>query len=104
MRYKDRNSQVCPLAPPIPETTSAEAYERYIGGKCLRACRGEAWRDIKACVIASPRMVELVQLPAVSEPFIAWTMSGEAEFQEREGNWPWISPAGRCPIHADGDR
>ena len=76
---------------PIPETTSAEAFESYIGGKCLRASRGEAWRDIKACVIASPRAVDLVHLPAVSEPFIAWTMSGEAEFQEREGGRPWIT-------------
>jgi hypothetical protein len=33
---------------PIPETTSAEAFERYVGGKCLRASRGKAWRDIKA--------------------------------------------------------
>src|SRR6266478_4218992 len=52
----------------IPETTSAEAYESYIGGKCLRACRGEAWRDIKACIIASPRIVDMVHLPAISEP------------------------------------
>jgi len=79
------------LLVPIPETTSAEAYESYIGGKCLRACRGAAWRDIKACIIASPRIVDLVHLPAVSEPFITWTMSGEAEFQEREGNRPWIT-------------
>ena len=76
---------------PIPETTSAEAYESYIGGKCLRACRGEAWRDIKACIIASPRTVDNVHLPGVSEPFIAWTMSGQAEFQEREGDGPWIT-------------
>ncbi len=75
----------------IPETTSAEAYESYIGGKCLRACRGEAWRDIKACIIASPRIVDMVHLPAVSEPFIAWTTSGQAEFQEREGDRPWIT-------------
>ncbi len=32
----------------IPETTSAEAFERYVGGKCLVACRGKAWRDISA--------------------------------------------------------
>ena len=76
---------------PIPETTSAEAYESYIGGKCLRACRGDAWRDIKACIIASPRTVANVHLPGVSEPFIAWTMSGQAEFQEREGDGPWIT-------------
>jgi len=71
---------------PLPEITSAEAYESYIGGKCLRASRGVAWREIKACVVASPRIVDIVHLPAVSEPFIAWTISGEAEFQEREGN------------------
>jgi AraC family transcriptional regulator len=75
---------------PVPETTSAEAFERYVGGKCLVACRGEAWRDIKAWVIAPPRSVEMVSLPAVSEPFLAWTVSGEADFQEREGNQPWV--------------
>ncbi|MGD0745411.1 MAG: hypothetical protein ABSA45_09670 [Verrucomicrobiota bacterium] len=36
----------------IPKTTSAEAFERYVGGKCLVACRGKAWRDIKARIIA----------------------------------------------------
>jgi len=75
----------------VPETTSVEAYESYIGGKCLRACHGEAWREIKACIIASPRVVDNVHLPGVSEPFIAWTMSGQAEFQEREGDGPWIT-------------
>ena len=43
------------LAMPIPETTSAEGFERYVGGKCLRAGRGKAWREIKAWVIAPPR-------------------------------------------------
>jgi len=32
---------------PNPETTSAEAFERYIGGKCLRASRGMAWREME---------------------------------------------------------
>jgi hypothetical protein len=36
----------------VPETTSAEAFERYVGGKCLRVGRGEAWRDLKAWIIA----------------------------------------------------
>jgi len=75
----------------IPETTSAEAFERYVGGKCLRACRGEAWRDIKASIIAPPRNVDMVHLPAVSEPSLAWTISGEVEFQEREGDGAWIT-------------
>jgi len=76
---------------PIPETTSAEAFERYVGGKCLRACRGEAWRDIKAWIIAPPRVVDMVHLPSVSEPSLAWTISGEVEFEEREGKRPWIT-------------
>src|SRR5436190_17147874 len=37
-------------------------------------------------------VVDNLHLPGVSEPFITWTMSGEAEFQEREGNnRPWIT-------------
>jgi len=76
---------------PIPEFTSAEAFERFVGGNCLRSCRGKAWRDIQAYLIAPPRVVEAIQLPAVSEPFLAWSVSGEAEFQEREGNQPWIT-------------
>ena len=75
---------------PVPETTSAEAFERYVGGNCLRAGRGGAWREIQAWIVALPPVVETVQLPAVSEPFLAWTMSGEAEFQERENKGPWI--------------
>jgi AraC family transcriptional regulator len=75
----------------IPETTSAEAFERYVGGKCLVACRGKAWRDIKAWIIAPPRNVDMLSLPSVSEPFLAWTISGEVEFQEREGKRPWAT-------------
>ncbi|MGC9944532.1 MAG: AraC family transcriptional regulator [Verrucomicrobiota bacterium] len=75
----------------VPETTSAEAFEHYVGGQVLVACRGEAWRDIKAWIIAPPRTVDMVSLPAVSEPFLAWSVSGEAEFQEREGHLPWIT-------------
>lgn len=75
----------------IPETTSAEALERYVGGKCLFSSRGEAWRELKAWIVALPPMVETLHLPSVSEPFLAWTMSGKAEFQERENNHPWIT-------------
>jgi len=75
----------------IPETTSAEAFERYVGGKCLRSGRGEAWRDIKAWLIALPPVVDTLSLPSVSEPSLAWTTSGEVDFQEREGKRPWIT-------------
>ncbi len=76
----------------VPETTSAEAFERYVGGQCLRAGHGKAWRDIKAWLILLPSSVDALPLPAVSEPFLAWTISGEAEFQERENNkQPWTT-------------
>jgi len=76
---------------PIPETTSAEAFAHYVGGKILHAGRGEAWRDIKAWIVALPPAVETLNLPSVSEPFLAWTVSGEVDFQEREGERPWIT-------------
>jgi len=76
---------------PVPETTSAEAFPLYVGGKVLRAGQGKAWREVKAWAIAPPRETDLVSLPSVGEPFLAWTMSGEVEFQEREGKRPWIT-------------
>ncbi|MFA6289498.1 MAG: helix-turn-helix domain-containing protein [Opitutaceae bacterium] len=76
---------------PIPETTSAEAFERYVSGKTLKTGRGKAWREIKTTIIAPLRDVDMVPLPAVSEPFLAWTVSGEAEFQERENGGPWVT-------------
>ncbi len=74
-----------------PEITSAEAFERYIGGKCLLAGRGKAWREVKALLVAPPRKADTINLPAVSEPFLAWTVSGQVDFQEREGQAPWVT-------------
>jgi AraC family transcriptional regulator len=76
---------------PVPETTSAEALERYLGGKCLVAGRGKAWQDIKALIVALPSVANTLPLPSVSEPFLAWTLSGEIDFQEREGKRPWVT-------------
>src|SRR5918911_3182454 len=75
----------------IPETTSAEAFEGYVGGKVLFESRGEAWRDLKAWLVSLPAVGDSLPLPAVSEPFLAWTTSGEVDFQERENNDPWIT-------------
>lgn len=76
---------------PTPETTSAEAYIPYTRAKCLRPSRGKAWRDLKAWITEPLRETEALSLPGVSEAYLAWTFSGSAEFQEREGNGPWIS-------------
>jgi AraC family transcriptional regulator len=76
----------------IPETTSAEAFERYVGGRCVAVGRGEAWRDVKAWVVALPPVADTLHLPSVSEPFLAWTVSGEVDFQEREDDGqPWVT-------------
>src|SRR3954467_12500208 len=91
-----------------PETTSAEAFWRYAGGRCLYESRGEAWRDIKAWIYAHPPVVDTLHIPSVSEPSLAWTTSGEVDFQEREDGQSWVinrlkkgsfvSPLGRRPL------
>jgi AraC family transcriptional regulator len=75
----------------MPETTSAESFARFVGGKCLRVGEGKAWRELKAWIIALPQVVSSLPLPSVSEPFLARTRSGEVEFQEREGKGPWTT-------------
>ena len=76
---------------PVPETTSAEGLERYVGGKCLLTCRGDAWQEIKVSIFALPSSNETSDVPSVSEPLLIWITSGEAEVQERENNGPWIA-------------
>jgi hypothetical protein len=34
---------------------------------------------------------DTLPLPSVSEPFLAWTISGEVDFQEREYKRPWLT-------------
>jgi hypothetical protein len=36
----------------VSETISAEGFERYMGGERLFASHNEAWREIKAWIIA----------------------------------------------------
>lgn len=75
----------------IPETTSTEGLEPYLGGNCLFHGRGEAWRDLKAWIVAQPPIGDTSTLPSVSESFLAWTISGEVDFQEREYKRPWVT-------------
>jgi len=75
----------------IPETTSTEGLEPYLGGKCLFHNRGDAWRDLKAWIVDQPPEGDTSTLPSISESFIAWTISGEVDFQEREYKRPWIT-------------
>jgi hypothetical protein len=43
------------LVMPVPETTSAEAFARYVDGKVLRVGRGKAWGKGKPAVRARHR-------------------------------------------------
>ena len=76
---------------PIPDRTSVEAYLPYIKAKILRPSRGKAWRDLKAWITQPLRETNALPMPAVSEPHLAWTFSGEARFQVRKGGGPWIT-------------
>ena len=58
-------SIILPLVP-VPETTSAEGFERYVGGKCLHDSHGEAWREIKAWIVALPPVVDVLHLPSLA--------------------------------------
>ncbi len=75
--------------PHVPDTTSAEAWDDYNIGKRILVSSGPAWRDVRLSVFELPHVAETFTMPAVTEPFIAWAASGNAEFQEREGNGPW---------------
>ena len=75
----------------VPETTSAEALDRYAVGKKIAGSKGPAWRDVRLSVISLPPAAEVFTMPSVNEPFIVWTTSGEAETQERENYGPWVT-------------
>ena len=76
---------------PVPETTSAEALDRYAVGRKIAAGKGPAWREVQLSVLSLPAVAETFTMPAVTEPLIVWTTSGEAETQERENNGPWLT-------------
>lgn len=75
----------------VPDNTSAEALDHYTSGTRLAGGVGPAWRDVQLSVMAMPAVAGPLTMPSVNEPFIAWTISGEAEFQERENEGPWIT-------------
>lgn len=74
---------------PVPDSTSAEAWDDYNVGKRIVVGTGPAWKEVRLSVFELPQVAERFTMPAVTEPFIAWAASGNAEFQEREGNGPW---------------
>lgn len=76
---------------PVPDTTSAEALDNYTTGTRIGGGEGPAWREVQLSILELPREANGVSMPSVNEAFIAWTISGEAAFQERENDGPWMS-------------
>jgi AraC family transcriptional regulator len=76
---------------PVPHTTSAEALDRYAMGRRILVGQGPGWEDVRLSVMALPAVSDIFAMPAVTEPFIAWISSGEAEAQEREHGGPWLT-------------
>lgn len=75
----------------VPDITSAEGLERYMGGKCLLTSRGEAWKDVKASVFILPSREGKVEVPSISESVLTWITAGEIEAREREVDGPWMT-------------
>lgn len=76
---------------PVPTSTSAEALDRYAAGKRTTVTKGPAWKDVRLTIMSLPAVSDIFTMPAVTEPFIAWISSGDAEAQEREGGGPWVT-------------
>jgi AraC family transcriptional regulator len=72
----------------IPESTSAEAFDRYVPGRLLAASNG--WKNLLVRIYSEPRVEESVHYPAVAEPRLVRILSGAAVVEERELGGPWL--------------
>jgi hypothetical protein len=73
----------------LPESTSAEAFDRYASGSLIAASTGRAWKDLLVRIYSQPRVQEGVIVPAVAEPHIVQVLSGTVVVEERELLGPW---------------
>jgi AraC family transcriptional regulator len=77
--------------PTVPDLTSAASLAAYPPGEMLATSHGPAWGDVQMSVFSLSATDEAFDMPAVSEPFIAWLVKGEAETAEREVGGDWVS-------------
>src|SRR5258708_13809482 len=66
----------------LPESTSADAFDRYAAGRLVAASTG--WKDLLVRIYAEYPVEESIIVPAVAEPHIVWVVSGAAGVGERE--------------------
>jgi AraC family transcriptional regulator len=76
---------------PVPELTSADGLSSYPPGDKLSESKGPAWSGIQMSVFSLAAEEEAFDMPAVSEPFIAWVVEGEARTEEQEPGRPWVT-------------
>jgi len=72
----------------LPESTSAEAFDRYTSGRLIAASNG--WKDLLVRIYSESPVRESTIVPGVAEPFIVRVLSGAAVVEERELGGPWL--------------
>jgi AraC family transcriptional regulator len=72
----------------LPESTSAEALDRYVSGRLIAASNG--WKDLLVRIYSEYPLRESTIVPGVAEPFIVRVLSGAAVVEERELGGPWL--------------
>jgi AraC family transcriptional regulator len=72
----------------LPESTSADAFDRYAAGRLIAASIG--WKDLLVRIYSEYPAQDSVIVPGVAEPFIVRVLSGAAVVEERELGGPWL--------------
>jgi AraC family transcriptional regulator len=74
-----------------PERSTAAAFPRYLTGEVLADSVALRWAELFARRWRHPRVVDRLLVPATPEPHISCTLSGAAEFRERDVDGAWIT-------------
>lgn len=74
----------------VPALTSAASLASYPPGRQVARGQGPAWSEVDLSVFSLTAQAEAFDMPAVSEPFIAWVVAGEAQTEEREIGGAWV--------------
>ncbi len=72
----------------LPESTSAEAFDRYVSGRLIAASNG--WKNLLVRIYSLYPVRESTIVPGIAEPFIVRVLSGTAVVEERELGGPWL--------------
>lgn len=74
-----------------PDRSTAAAFPRYLAGELLADSMPLQWQGLYARRMRNPRVVDRLLVPATPEPHISCTLTGTAEFRERDVGGTWIT-------------